>query len=69
MAAAASAPPQCPAPVLGGHATSGELAAPVQGVPALSPAYCLEFRMHFPTDAGVRFPGQPVKACFCFICG
>lgn len=42
----------------GGHAGSGALAVPVLGVPALSLAYCLEFRMHFPIDTGVRFPGR-----------
>lgn len=53
-----------------GRATcaSGGLAVPTQGEPALSPAYCLKLRMHFPTGAEVRFPGQPIKAHFCFIC-
>lgn len=60
-----------PAPVhggggVGGRDTSGVLAAPAQGGPALCPAYCSEFRMHFPIDTGVRFPGQAIKAHFCF---
>lgn len=61
-------PPPRPGPVQGGRTASGVLAVPAPGVPALSAAYCGELRMHFPTDTGVRFPGQAIKAHSCFTC-
>lgn len=61
-------PPPRPGPVQGGRTASGVLAVPAPGVPALSAAYCGELRMHFPTDTGVKFPGQAIKAHSCFTC-